>query len=56
MLFEGKTRGEVADELGIKNRTVRQYVEQLHTKLQVNSRVGLVLRIIQVRDHCNDVS
>ena len=49
-LFLGKTRQQVADDLGIKNRTARQYVEQLHQKLRVTNRTGLVLRIVQLRD------
>ena len=50
LLMDGSTRAAIADELGIKGRTVRQYLEQLHVKLRVNNRVGLVLRVIQIRD------
>jgi len=50
LLMDGSTRTSIADTLGIKSRTVRQYLEQLHVKLRVNNRVGLVLRVIQVRD------
>ncbi len=50
LLFAGRSRGEVSDELGLKFSTVRQYTEQLHSKLRVHSRVELVLRVIQVRD------
>ena len=50
LLFAGYTRQEVADELGIKNRTSRKFAEQLHEKLQVSNRASLVLRVIQVRD------
>ena len=50
LLFAGYTRQEVADELNIKNRTARKFVEQLHEKLQVTNRASLVLRVIQVRD------
>ena len=48
--MDGHTRSLIGDKLGIKDRTVRQYLEQLHLKLRVNNRVSLVLRIIQVRD------
>ena len=51
LLFEGLTREEVAEELSLKTRTVRQYMEHLHAKLRVTNRVGLVLRIIQIRDY-----
>jgi DNA-binding CsgD family transcriptional regulator len=49
-LLDGLTREAIAKSLGIKYRTVRQYLEQLHEKLKVNNRVALVLRVIQVRD------
>ena len=50
LLMDGHTRLSIAQQLGIKGRTVRQYLEQLHVKLRVSNRVGLVLRVIQVRD------
>jgi len=49
-LFDGFTRNEIADHLGIKPRTVRHYMEHIHQKLAVSNRVGVVLRIIQIRD------
>lgn len=49
-LFEGNTRNEIAEHLGIKPRTVRHYMEHIHQKLAVSNRVGVVLRIIQMRD------
>ena len=55
LLFKGITREEIADKMGIKVRTVRHYLERLHTKLRVNNRVALVLRIIQVRDALPDI-
>jgi len=55
LLFEGITREEIADRMDIKVRTVRHYLERLHTKLRVNNRVALVLRIIQVRDALKDL-
>jgi len=49
-LFEGITRNKIAEQLGIKPRTVRHYMEHIHEKLAVSNRVGVVLRIIQLRD------
>lgn len=49
-LFDGNTRNEIAEKLGIKSRTVRHYMEHIHEKLCVSNRVGVVLRIIQMRD------
>jgi len=53
-LFEGNTRNEIADHLGIKPRTVRHYMEHIHQKLAVSNRVGVVLRIIQLRDQLDE--
>ena len=50
LLFQCLTRREIAAELGIKERTVRGYMEQIHIKLNGKSRVGVVLRIIEARD------
>lgn len=50
LLFNIKTRDGIASALNITPRTVRQHMEQIHKKLHVNSRVGVVLRIIQMRD------
>ena len=50
LLFEGKTRESIARRLQLSTRTVRKYLEQLHDKLSVNDRVGLVLRIVETRD------
>jgi len=55
LLFKGITREEIATNMDIKVRTVRHYLERLHTKLRVNNRVALVLRIIQVRDALNRI-
>ena len=56
LLFAGMTRQAIADHLGIKNRTVRHHMEQLHTKMRVNERVGVVLRIVQIRDEISNRS
>lgn len=50
LLFAGLTRAEIADELGIRPRTVRFHMESLHDKLKVKTRVELVLRLVQLRD------
>lgn len=50
LLFEGNKRDEIAEMLGISPRTVRYHLESLHKKLKVNTRVGLVLRMVQLRD------
>ncbi len=55
LLFEGITREDIAVKMDIKVRTVRHYLERLHTKLQVSNRVALVLRLIQVRDALKDI-
>ena len=55
LLFEGITREEIAVKMDIKVRTVRHYLERLHTKLRVSNRVALVLRLIQVRDALKDI-
>lgn len=56
LLFNGMNRTEIGESLRLKFSTVRQYAEQLHVKLRVNSRVHLVLRIILIRDHLKLVS
>ncbi len=50
LLLSCKTRNAIADCLGIKPRTVRQHLENLHVKLNVTNRVELVLRVISIRD------
>jgi len=50
LVFEGNTREEAAEALGISGRTVRHYLESVHIKLNVSGRVELVLRMIQLRD------
>ena len=51
LLFEWRKRDEIAEILCISPRTVRFHLETLHKKLKVHTRVGLVLRIIQLRDY-----
>jgi DNA-binding CsgD family transcriptional regulator len=49
LLFEGQKRDRIAELLGISPRTVRYHLETLHKKLKVNTRVGLVLRMVQIQ-------
>jgi DNA-binding CsgD family transcriptional regulator len=49
LLFEGQKRDRIAELLGISPRTVRYHLETLHKKLRVNTRVGLVLRMVQIQ-------
>ena len=50
LLMSGLTRTEIALHLQISPRTVRFHMESLHDKLQVKSRVELVMRLVQLRD------
>ena len=50
LLFDGLTRQKIAEQMDISNRTVRHHMEQIHVKLNVSNRVGVVLKIIQLRD------
>jgi DNA-binding NarL/FixJ family response regulator len=49
-LFRGHACAAIASNLSIGSRTVRQYLEQIYQKIDVQDRVELVLRIIEVRD------
>lgn len=49
-LFRGRKRIEVAETLGIAESTVRHHLDNIYSKLQVSSRVGIALRLISVRD------
>jgi DNA-binding NarL/FixJ family response regulator len=53
LLLKGKTRIEIAEDLEVKPRTIRQFMEQIHSKLRVKNRVGVVVRLVQVRDFLN---
>ena len=50
LFFDGLTRQKIADQMDISNRTVRHHMEQIHLKLEVCNRVGVVLEIIRLRD------
>lgn len=47
-VFNAGTRLEIAKTLGISEHTVRQHMEQIHRKLDVHNRVGVVLRAVQL--------
>ena len=50
LLCDGHTRDAIAAAMGVTSRAVRHHMEQIHRKLEVHNRVGVVLRLIQVRD------
>ena len=50
LTFQGLTRASVARELCISRHTVREYLERVHRKLDVNDRTQLLLRVIECRD------
>jgi DNA-binding NarL/FixJ family response regulator len=54
LLFRGRTCASIAQDLSIRTRTVRQYLEQIYNKLDIQDRIELVLRIIEVRDELRD--
>jgi DNA-binding NarL/FixJ family response regulator len=48
LIFEGKTRYQIARRLGCAQGTVRVYIDRLFAKLNVHDRVGIVLRVMRV--------
>jgi len=50
LLLDGHTRDEIAEKLGLKPRTVRQHMKNLHSKFQVTNRIGVAMRVISLRD------
>jgi DNA-binding NarL/FixJ family response regulator len=48
LIFEGRTRYQIARTLGCAAGTVRVYIDRLFAKLNVRDRVGLVLRLVSV--------
>lgn len=47
LLFEGLTRRQVAGRMRCSLSNVRQHIDRLFEKLQVEERVGLVLRVVR---------
>ncbi|HEX6334003.1 MAG TPA: LuxR C-terminal-related transcriptional regulator [Flavisolibacter sp.] len=43
----GLTAREVADELGISSQTVRKHLQNAYSKLNVNNKIGAILRLKQ---------
>ncbi len=48
LIADGQTTAEAADELGIKEATVRTYVEHMRHKLGVGTRAGVVARAFRL--------
>lgn len=48
LIFEGKTRYQIARALNCAAGTVRVYIDRLFAKLNVQDRVGLVLRLVRI--------
>jgi len=48
LLFEGKTRYQIARRLKCAPGTVRTYIDRLFAKLEVTDRLGLALRIMDL--------
>lgn len=55
LLCDGNTRSAIANAMEVSTRTVRHHMERIHRKLGVHNRVGVVLRLIQIRDSINAV-
>ena len=45
-VFDDRSEPAIARELGISAHTVHTYLERLYHRLDVRSRIGLVLRIV----------
>ena len=50
LLCDGHTRAVIAESMNVTPRTVRHHMERIHRRLGVHNRVGVVLRLIQLRD------
>ena len=48
LLCEGRTRAQVAEEIGISVETVRTYNKRLCRKLQVDSTLKIALRLVRI--------
>jgi DNA-binding NarL/FixJ family response regulator len=52
LMFEGKTRLQIARKLKCASGTVRVYIDRLFAKLRVQDRLGMVLRVVRIyRDY-----
>lgn len=48
LMFEGKTRLQIARALQCAPGTVRVYIDRLFAKLQVTDRLGMALRVVRI--------
>jgi DNA-binding NarL/FixJ family response regulator len=48
LVFSGKSREEIANELGCSVGSVRTYIDRVFKKLQVEDRLAMALRIVRV--------
>lgn len=48
LMFEGKTRYQIARSLHCASGTVRVYIDRLFAKLQVTDRLGMALRLVRL--------
>jgi len=51
LIFEGKTRHQIARALHCAPGTVRVYIDRLFAKLQVTDRLGMALRLVRMHLH-----
>lgn len=56
LIFEGRTRYQIARRLGCAPGTVRVYIDRLFAKLNVHDRVGMVLRVVRIHWNLNNAS
>jgi DNA-binding NarL/FixJ family response regulator len=47
LIFEGKSRSQLARDLRCAEGTVRVYIDRLFAKLHVEDRLGMVLRVVR---------
>jgi DNA-binding NarL/FixJ family response regulator len=48
LIFEGKTRYQIARALHCAPGTVRVYIDRLFAKLEVTDRLGMALRLVRL--------
>jgi DNA-binding NarL/FixJ family response regulator len=48
LMFEGKTRAQIARRLHCAPGTVRAYIDRLFAKLRVEDRLGMALRVVRI--------
>ena len=50
LLIENKSTKEIAEELGISEKTVRNHISNVIQKLGVNGRAGAVVELIKLKE------